>query len=183
MIQKRKVDFGFGCMRLPTLQADVPDSFDYDKIEQLFDAFLAKGFTYFDTAYTYHGYHAEEAVRKALVERHLRESFQLVTKMPLLDFKDAEDLERIFNEQLAHCGVGYFDYMPVVTFLEQYSWGGKKVIPFVTSGGSGFGRSLEDLKKYAPGAEILPGGEFLGHEVERSELGISQWAKNTVKDL
>ena len=65
----RKVDFGFGCMHLPVLEADKPDSFDYDKIHSLFDAFLAKGFTYFDTAYTYHGYHAEEAVRKALVER------------------------------------------------------------------------------------------------------------------
>lgn len=73
--------------------------------------------------------------------------------------------------------------MPVVTFLEQCSWGGKKIISFVTSGGSGFGRSLEDLKKYVPGAEILPGGEFLGHEVEQSETGISQWAKNAVKNL
>lgn len=61
----RNVDFGFGCMRLPVLQANEPDSFDYGKIEQLFDAFLAQGFTYFDTAYTYHGYHAEEAVRGA----------------------------------------------------------------------------------------------------------------------
>lgn len=73
--------------------------------------------------------------------------------------------------------------MPVVTFLEQCSWSGKKIIPFVTSGGSGFGKSLEDLKKYVPGAEILPGGEFLGHEVEQSETGISQWAKNAVKNL
>ena len=110
MAKEKKVDFGFGCMRLPLLQADQQDAFDYQKIEQLFDAFLEKGFTYFDTAYTYHGYHAEEAVRKALVERHPRESFELVTKMPLRDFKDEEDLEHIFNEQLEHCGVEYFDY-------------------------------------------------------------------------
>lgn len=38
-------------------------------IEALFDAFIERGFTYFDTAYTYHGYHGEEAVRHALVER------------------------------------------------------------------------------------------------------------------
>ena len=105
----RKVDLGFGCMRLPVLRADEPDSFDFEKIQQLFDAFLAKGFTYFDTAYTYHGYHAEEAVRSALVERHPRESFRLATKLPLRDFKDADDLERIFSEQLEHCGVSYFD--------------------------------------------------------------------------
>lgn len=105
-----KVDFGFGCMRLPVLKPDDQTSFDFEKIEALFDAFLAQGFTYFDTAYTYHGYHAEEAVREALVKRHPRESFQLVTKLPLRDFKDAEDMERIFAEQLAHCGVGYFDH-------------------------------------------------------------------------
>lgn len=110
MTQERKVDFGFGCMRLPVLQKDQPDSFDYEKIERLFDAFLSKGFPYFDTAYTYHGYHAEEAVRKALVERHPRKNFQLATKLPLRDFKDADDLDRIFNEQLDHCGVSYFDY-------------------------------------------------------------------------
>lgn len=110
MDRERKVDFGFGCMRLPVLQADEPDSFDYEKIEGLFDAFLERGFTYFDTAYTYHGYRAEEAVRRALVECHPRDSFRLATKLPLRDFKNGDDLERIFNEQLEHCGVTYFDY-------------------------------------------------------------------------
>ncbi|MDF2822558.1 MAG: Fe-S oxidoreductase [Clostridiales bacterium] len=74
--------FGYGCMRLPV----------------------------FDTAYTYHGYHAEEALREALVKRHPRDSFELTTKLPLRDFKDSEDMERIFNEQLNNCGVEYFDY-------------------------------------------------------------------------
>ena len=40
MTQETKVDFGFGCMRLPVLEADQPDSFDYEKIESLFVAFL-----------------------------------------------------------------------------------------------------------------------------------------------
>ena len=105
-----KYQFGYGCMRLPTLEKDDPASFDYERINALFDAYLAQGFTYFDTAYTYHGYHAEEAMRHALVERHPRESFELATKMPLRDFKDSEDLEKIFNEQLTNCGVEYFDY-------------------------------------------------------------------------
>lgn len=101
--------FGFGCMRLPVLDGD-QTKFDYPAIEALFDRFLELGFTYFDTAYTYHGYHAEEAVRHALVDRHPRESFDLATKLPLRDFKDEADMERIFNEQLEHCGVDYFDY-------------------------------------------------------------------------
>ena len=77
---------GFGCMRMPLRDKEDPASFDYEKIEALFDDFLARGFDYFDTAYTYHGYRAEEAVRKALVERHPRESFRLATKLPLRDF-------------------------------------------------------------------------------------------------
>lgn len=47
-----KYQFGFGCMRLPLLNADDVTSFDFSKTEQLFDAYLNFGFTYFDTAYT-----------------------------------------------------------------------------------------------------------------------------------
>ena len=101
---------GFGCMRLPVLDPQDQTSFDFETIEKLFDRFLELGFTYFDSAYTYHGYHCEEAVRKALVERHPRDSFQLATKLPLRDFKDAEDMEKIFREQLRNCGVDYFDF-------------------------------------------------------------------------
>lgn len=106
----KELKFGFGCMRMPVLSKEDPTSFDYEIITALFDAFLEKGFRYFDTAYTYHGYKAEEALRKALVERHPRESFELTTKMPLRDFKNEEDLEKIFAEQLNNCGVTYFDY-------------------------------------------------------------------------
>ena len=105
-----KERFGFGCMRLPVMEKGKPDSFDYETIEKLFDMYLQNGFTYFDTAYTYHGYHGEEALRKALTERYPRQSFELVTKLPLRDFKDEADMERIFREQLEHCGVSYFDY-------------------------------------------------------------------------
>lgn len=103
-------DFGFGCMRLPLLDKQDPTSFDYKKIEDLFDSFLSAGFDYFDTAYTYHSYHGEEAVRRSLVERHARNEFRLTTKMPLRDFKDTEDLAKIFDEQLKNCGVEYFDF-------------------------------------------------------------------------
>jgi len=41
------------------------------------DTFLEKGFTYFDTAYVYHGYRSEDAVRESLVKRHHRDEFEL----------------------------------------------------------------------------------------------------------
>lgn len=102
--------FGFGCMRLPLLKSAIQDSFNYEVIDTLVDTFIDEGFTYFDTAYTYHGYHGEEGVNNALVKRHKREKFSLTTKLPLRDVNSYEDMERVFEEQLKHCGVTYFDY-------------------------------------------------------------------------
>lgn len=102
--------FGFGCMRLPLLDKDDQKSFDTETINKMVDAFLENGFNYFDTAYVYHSYRSEVAVREALVKRHPRDEFELATKLPMRDFQSAEEIERIFNEQLEKCGVDYFDY-------------------------------------------------------------------------
>jgi hypothetical protein len=76
----------------------------------LLDAFLDRGFTYFDTALTYHGFRSEEFVRRALVERHARSEYAIATKLPPRVLKSAEDQERLFGEQLERMGVDYFDY-------------------------------------------------------------------------
>lgn len=72
--------------------------------------------------------------------------------------------------------------MPVVSFLDHTGWAGKRIIPFVTSGGSGFGDSLADLRAHCPGAQIAAGGAFLGHEVESSGPAIAAWAKAQLRD-
>ena len=43
------------------------------------------------------------------------------------------------------------------SFLESYDFSGKKIILFATSGGSGFGKAVENLKSSAPDAEIIEG--------------------------
>ena len=43
------------------------------------------------------------------------------------------------------------------SFLEDYDLTGKTITPFATSGGSGYGRSNEELKPSAPGAVWNPG--------------------------
>lgn len=45
----------------------------------------------------------------------------------------------------------------VNTFLEQYDFAGKKVIPLATSGGSGMGETNRWLAPSCPGADLLPG--------------------------
>ena len=100
---------GFGFMRLPLLDKENQKSIDHATLNTLVDAFLERGFTYFDTALIYHQGESEAAARKALVERHPRNSFALATKMPPRVLTSARDQERIFNEQLERCGVDFFD--------------------------------------------------------------------------
>lgn len=100
---------GFGLMRLPVLDANDPASFDEAQICRMADAFLASGFTYFDTAYVYHSGKSEEMFRKAVTERYPREAFFIADKLPTFCLKAPEDLPRIFQEQLDRTGLTYFD--------------------------------------------------------------------------
>lgn len=101
---------GFGLMRLPLTDPEQPTSIDHEHLCRMVDTFLEKGFTYFDTAWMYCGFSSEKAIRRALVERHPRESYTLATKLHVAYVKCDEDKDRIFNTQLENTGAGYFDY-------------------------------------------------------------------------
>ena len=99
---------GFGLMRLPLLDQNDPTSQDIPQVCRMVDRFLEAGFTYFDTAFAYPG--SEEAIRKALVERHNRASYTLTNKMPVFLIHDRETIAATFEESRKRCGVEYFDY-------------------------------------------------------------------------
>lgn len=60
------------------------------------------------------------------------------------------------------------------TFLESYDWTGKKIVLFATSGGSGFGKTVENLEKSCLGADIKEGGVLRGMIEKETILG---WVK------
>ena len=97
---------GFGLMRLPMNGEEI----DMDQVKQMVDSFMEKGFTYFDTAYVYHGGKSEVVLGEAVVKRYPRESFQCATKMPMWDLKEKADMERIFGESLSRAGLTYYDF-------------------------------------------------------------------------
>lgn len=101
---------GFGMMRLPLNNPEDTADVDISQVCRMVDTFLERGFTYFDTAYMYHKYESEAAVKKALVDRYPRERFLLADKLPLSHLKKEGDMARFFDEQLLKCGVEYFDY-------------------------------------------------------------------------
>ena len=67
--------------------------------------------------------------------------------------------------------------MPVWTQLEKLDFSGKTIKPFVTHEGSGFGRSLNDLKKLCPGANIEDGLSIQGSFVSSSKEKVMHWVK------
>lgn len=87
-------------------------------------------------------------------------------------------LESIDNYDEIYLGFpNYWGTMPmaVFTFLEQFDWAGKKIYPFVTHEGSGFGRSESDLKKMCKGASIQKGLSVQGSMVERAKSKVDSW--------
>lgn len=47
--------------------------------------------------------------------------------------------------------------MPVFTFLENYDLSGKTIVPFCTSGGSGIGASVDDIRESCPNSTVTEG--------------------------
>ena len=63
--------------------------------------------------------------------------------------------------------------MPVFTFLKEYDFRGKTIIPFSSNGGTRFGDSVSDLSKCVPGAHVGIGYEFTYSD--SSAQAIAAW--------
>lgn len=62
------------------------------------------------------------------------------------------------------------------TFLESYDFSGKTVILFATSGGSGFGKTVENLKNSVSSTTIIKEGKMLNGNPSDKEL--VNWLKS-----
>ena len=99
--------FGFGCMRLPI---DENKNVIMDKVCEMFDLYLERGFNYFDTAHGYLHEQSEIAVRECLTKRYPRDRYILTNKLSEQYFNTEADIRPMFEKQLEACGVDYFDF-------------------------------------------------------------------------
>lgn len=100
---------GLGCMRFPTIKSGDKEIIDEVKSQEIVDYAYAHGVNYFDTAYPYHQGESEIFIGKAL-KKYPRDSFNLVSKLPIWLINEEADLEKYFNEQLEKCQTDYFDF-------------------------------------------------------------------------
>jgi flavodoxin len=65
--------------------------------------------------------------------------------------------------------------LPVFTFLEEYDFSGKTIIPFCTHEGSGLGHSAKDIAKLCPKATLLDGLALHGARVSDAKENLMNW--------
>lgn len=67
---------------------------------------------------------------------------------------------------------------PLYTFMEEYDFGAKTLIPFITHGGSGASRTLETISELQPGALITDDALILSrNSVADSAKKVRTWAE------
>ena len=71
----------------------------------------------------------------------------------------------------------YWGTMPmaVFTFLENFDFSGKTILPLCTNEGSGMGGSERDIKKTCPGATVKSGLSVSGSEAANAAGSVKKW--------
>ncbi|MBE5731091.1 MAG: 4Fe-4S dicluster domain-containing protein [Clostridiales bacterium] len=180
---KKLSALAFGAMRLPV---DEGGKIDEKHTFDMVDLAMKSGVNYYDTAYPYHGGMSEVVMGKALA-RYPRESFYLATKFPGHQISSSYDPKGVFEEQLAKCGVEYFDFYLLHNvyensigvymdeklgildyFVEQKRLGRIKHLGFSTHGG------LDTIKKFL---------DYCGDEMEfcQIQLNYLDWTLQDAK--
>lgn len=116
-----KKKLGFGLMRLPLLDPADVSKIDYETLCRMADRYMGEGFSYFDTAFPYHGGgNSEIAFRECVVKRYPRDSYTITDKLSFFVVQKTEDVEDFFAGQLERCGVEYFDYYLLHSMNKEY---------------------------------------------------------------
>ncbi|TQD25067.1 flavodoxin [Methanolobus vulcani] len=68
--------------------------------------------------------------------------------------------------------------MPVFTFLEEYDFSGKTIVPFCTHGGGRMGRSEDDIAKLCPEATLLKSFSIPGSRVSAAKKDVENWLES-----
>ena len=104
-----------------------------------------------------------------------RSSVEMSNKKIRPEITDTDDHIKEYDTIILGFPIWWYVAPTIVnTFLEKYDFSGKKIVLFATSGGSGFGNTVKELKPSAPGAEIVEGK--LLNRANKQE--IEKWVKS-----
>ena len=134
----------------------------------------------------------QDAIGGDLFRIETKEAYPLDHE-PLVDQAAEEQDENARPELAAHIEnpeqydtilLGYPNWwgdmpQPFFTFLEEYDFSGKTIIPFNSHGGSGFSNTIEEIKELQPDANISDEGLSISRDkVADSVQDVTDWAKS-----
>lgn len=64
---------------------------------------------------------------------------------------------------------------PVISFLSEYDFSGKTVVPFMTHKGSGLGRTMSHVRQLCSSSTVLQGKAIWGDDIGSSRGDVVQW--------
>ena len=108
------------------------------------------------------------------MDKKSRSSVEMSDKKFRPEISDTDVLVEQYDEIILGFPIWWYVAPTIMnTFLEKYDFTGKKIVLFATSGGSGFGNTVSELKPSAPDAEIVEGKVF--HKAAKQE--IAEWVR------
>lgn len=90
----------------------------------------------------------------------------------------ADSIENIADYDVIYVGYpNWWGDMPMIlySFLDDYDLSGKTIVPFVTSGGSGFSNTIRTIESMEPDAEVLDGLSLGSSQAENPGDAVANW--------
>ncbi len=107
---------GFGCMRFPQKLGRI----DMEETEAEIMTAFRSGVNYYDTAYIYPG--SEAALGEILEKNQIRKQVHIATKLPHYLIKSADELDKLFAEQLRRLRTDYVDFYLMHMLPDADTW-------------------------------------------------------------
>lgn len=109
------------------------------------------------------------------MDKKSRSSVEMSDKKFRLEISNPDAQVEKYDEIILGFPIWWYIAPTIInTFLEKYDFSGKKIVLFATSGGSGFGNTVSELKPSAPDAEIVE-GKVLNKATKQE---IAEWIKS-----
>ena len=109
------------------------------------------------------------------MDRNSRSSVEMADRNSRPEIKSKLDIDGYDNIVLGFPIWWYREPSIIDTFLEQYDFDGKTIVPFATSGSSGIGDTSKNLQALALNARVLGGKRF---EANAKIEELQMWIKS-----
>lgn len=110
------------------------------------------------------------------MDKTSRSSVEMKDKTSRPEIKPTDAKVADYDEILIGFPIWWYVAPTIInTFLEQYDLSGKTIVLFATSGGSGFGKTVENLKGSVAADTVIKEGKLLNGSISEAELRA--WTK------